>query len=230
MHVHTHTLWKVFVSLVCCNHNSSDSESDLGHPMRTSDNYHQMLHWLTNGALPLYPILSSFFLFHSHLPWCRNKQNLVCIPSFVKARQDCCNRDRPCVFFFFHFIQSFIPSLPFSIPPFHIGFYFMPVNPSCNLTSCALMEKTTSYLVMRESCLLQSRAGLIKLLFCSNRKHDKAFSHWPLLRRCDYLCQGFLSPASPLCVCKQGALLFLKATSLSACQTCPLYLMLDQGT
>lgn len=44
MHMHTHTLWKVFVSLVCCNRNSSDSESDLGHPKRTSDNYYHMLH------------------------------------------------------------------------------------------------------------------------------------------------------------------------------------------
>ncbi len=169
-HTHTHTLWKVFVSLVCCNSNSSDSESNLGHPKSTPDNYYHMLHWLTSGALPLYPILSCFLFVRSRirprLSCRRNKQDLVCITWFVKRGQECL--EQPIAELVFQVPPHWYPPFffPFSISPFHRNFYFIPlIHVVTFLTSSTLMgKKTHSYPVMREPCLLQSQRGLIKLL------------------------------------------------------------------
>lgn len=134
---------------------------------------------------------------------------------FVEGGWHCHNLPRPCVFFhsgrlypIFHFQSRLFTSA---------SILCQSITPASVPTSCTLMERTTGYLVMRESCSLQSQAALIKLLLCGNRKH----SGQPLT-----VCL----PASPLCVIKKGALLFFTTACLSACQTCTLHVMQDPLT
>ena len=83
---------------------------------------------------------------------------------------------------------------------------------------------------MREPCLLQSRRGLIELL-CAVIENTTQRLVADSCCAAVSTCVKVLLLLHRLFVCvSEGELVFLSAVSLSAYQTCPLYLMLDQRT
>lgn len=119
---------------------------------------------------------------HPCLSCCRDKQDLLCVLLVLFNMGDTHTHRR-----------SFIPHLYSrshfqSHPLSSISILFPSFTRVTFPTFFALIEKPTSYLVMREPGLLQGPRGLIKLALSSNRKHDTAFSCWQLLCLCVSTC------------------------------------------
>ncbi len=143
-----------------------------------------MLHWLTNGAFPLFPSCPPFFL-HSH----------VSLSSLLLSGQA---RPNVCIYV--------LLNKGFFIPHLFLLFHFQfPLLTSASIfhLSFALYLNGKNYQLSSDerALLIAEPEGSYQSALCSNRKHDTAFSRWQLQCLCVHLCQGFLSPASPLCVC-----------------------------